>query len=58
MDKYRMVKQWPDRPETKERATERVCTNLEFAESVKTTMERHVPQCCFAVEIIEETPTT
>ena len=56
MDKYRIVKWWPDRLETKERATERVFTNLEFAESVKTTMERYIPQRCFAVETVKEEP--
>ncbi len=54
MDTYRVVKWWPDRPETKERATEWVFTNLESAESAKTAMEGLIPQRCFAVEIIEE----
>jgi len=56
MDTYRIVKWWPDRPETKERATERVFANLEVAEGVKTAMEKCIPQRCFAVEIKEESP--
>ena len=58
MDTYRIVKWWPDRPEVKERATEQVFTNLEFAENIKTVMAKYIPQWCFAVETIkEERPT-
>ena len=57
MDTYCIVKWWPDRPETKERATERVFTDLAIAEIVKTGMENCIPQRCFAIEIKEELPT-
>jgi len=48
------VKWWPDRLETKERATEQVFTDLALAEIVKTAMEKVIPQRCFAVETVEE----
>ena len=57
MDTYRIVKWRADRPETKERATERVYTSLEFAETVRATMERHIPERCFAVEAVKEPQT-
>jgi hypothetical protein len=54
MDTYRIMKWWPDRPETKEPATDRVFTNLELAEGIKAAMEKYVPQRCFAVDTVKE----
>jgi len=49
---YVVVKWSPDHPETKELAVEKVFTDREMAETVKTRLQGFLPYCCFAVEPI------
>jgi hypothetical protein len=49
---YRVVKWWPDRPDSKSPATKGIFCDLEMAETVKTELEKALPHRRFAVEPI------
>jgi hypothetical protein len=52
--KYRIVKWSPEEPAKKQPATEAVYTDPDFAERIKTALEKVLPHRCFAVEVTTE----
>jgi len=52
---YRIVKWHRDRPDTRQLASGQVFSDRAIAEGIKAKMEKYLPTCVFAVELVPET---